>query len=702
MGFLIGCTPHSKYDLKSFPGNSKGVQEVHLTSSNFFQSYATLGDKVSIRFKANIPKDEITLTMNGLTIPISEVTDGQLEGELPISLAISEGEISFSLDYKDAQNNSHSVSKTSDGKIVIVKTTALPPTGLDLSSPSSSPNLESKPVIKISGVEENAEVTLYSDNCTTKLVSGVSLGTEISLATTELTTGEHTFFADQIDFLGNRSACSSASVKYERIKQPFISTWLTTSSNETITLPLVYNYNYDMKVNWGDGTPVQEIKIYNDPNRSHIYKDPGSYIVTIYGICEAWSFASLTISRDKIISITNLGDVGWKNLNGAFKYASNITTVSGGNTSEVTDMSSMFQFAPLAIPDTSSWDTSNVTDMSFLFEDNKSNPDVSNWKTDKVTSFEGMFKNTSIATPNTSNWKTDKAKSMANMFSYASLANPDTSNWNTGEVTTMAYMFNNAPMAEPDTSRWDTRKVTQMNYLFGRARKAKPETYFWNTRNVTDMSSMFESADVATPDTSGPDWSMSKVTSISNMFRFALEANPDTSKWDTSSIFYMNDAFAYTRKANPNVEDWNVSNVINMSSLFNGTMMTTPSLVKWDTRNVKDMSNMFTNTLLANPDLDNWDVTNVTNFNGMFYGAKTASPKLSLWNFAGATTLHHFFELMQIPTSEYDNLLIQIELTSPKSGLSLGGGNSKFSDKGKVARDKLIARGWIITDGGHE
>jgi len=55
-----------------------------------------------------------------------------------------------------------------------------------------------------------------------------------------------------------------------------------------------------------------------------------------------------------------------------------------------------------------------------------------------------------------------------------------------------------------------------------------------------------------------------------------------------------------------------------------------------------------------------------------------------------------------INTSRYSQLLIDMKDTNPNLNVTFGGGTSKYNSAGKVARDILISRGWIITDGGLE
>ena len=83
------------------------------------------------------------------------------------------------------------------------------------------------------------------------------------------------------------------------------------------------------------------------------------------------------------------------------------------DTSNVTNMKSMFNEATNANPDVSKWDTSNVTDMNFMFYKAKNvNPDVSKWNTSNVTDMRGMFYKATKANPDVSKWDTSNVTDM--------------------------------------------------------------------------------------------------------------------------------------------------------------------------------------------------------------------------------------------------------------------------------------------------
>ncbi len=220
----------------------------------------------------------------------------------------------------------------------------------------------------------------------------------------------------------------------------FITKWRILG-NRSLTLPLKpgSSLNYNFTVDWGDGN-TSEVTSFNDSDKVHQYESHGEYKVTIKGLCEG--FQNDSSSRRNLLKVSNLGNMGWKDLSKAFKDNSNLEGVFGGNTSGVTNMSHMFYEARKATPETSGWDTSNVTNMSFMFSYAfKVNPDTSDWDTSSVTNMKGLFYGTQVATPDTSRWDTSSVTDMSLAFSYAAQAIPDTSRWDFSNVTNVHNLF---------------------------------------------------------------------------------------------------------------------------------------------------------------------------------------------------------------------------------------------------------------------
>lgn len=156
----------------------------------------------------------------------------------------------------------------------------------------------------------------------------------------------------------------------------FVSKWQV-AAGERVVLPLPdvdkqgTELRYGFAIDWGDGSTengeLPFIDSHDDNDREHVYAEAGSYTVSIYGMVEGWSFQKIPASKDKIVAVTELGDVGWKSLNGAFDNCQNLVTVQGGDTSKVYDMSSMFAGASSLQLNVSSWDFAKVEDMDEMF-----------------------------------------------------------------------------------------------------------------------------------------------------------------------------------------------------------------------------------------------------------------------------------------------------------------------------------------------
>ena len=272
-------------------------------------------------------------------------------------------------------------------------------------------------------------------------------------------------------------------------KSPFISLWQTMVPKETITLPLRKGFNYDFAVDWGDGSS-SEISSHDDPDRVHTYMSAGTYTVSITGLVQAWHFNNKG-DKDRLLQVTNLGDVDWRNFEGAFRGCLHLTTFRGGNVSGVTNMAQMFSGATNVNPDVAHWDTSSVTNMNALFAGaQRAVPDVSAWDTSRVMNMGRMFSGATSANPNVSGWDTSSVKKMRAMFYGATSADPDVRAWDTSSVTDMNSMFLGAISANPDVSDWNISSVTEIGFMFSNALSANPSVASWDFSGINEHTSV--------------------------------------------------------------------------------------------------------------------------------------------------------------------------------------------------------------------
>ena len=142
------------------------------------------------------------------------------------------------------------------------------------------------------------------------------------------------------------------------------------------------------------------------------------------------------------------------------------------NTSEVTDMSSMFDGCfKLTSLDLSLFDTRNVTDMYLMFSGCQqiTSLDLSNFDTRNVEYMGYMFYDTGLTQLDLSNFDTGKVQLMNDMFDTSSqLKTVDLSSFNTSNVTDMSSMFNECSRLETIYvgNGWNTNKVNDSYDMF--------------------------------------------------------------------------------------------------------------------------------------------------------------------------------------------------------------------------------------------
>ncbi len=159
--------------------------------------------------------------------------------------------------------------------------------------------------------------------------------------------------------------------------RPLVTTWQTTSPNESITIPVGGTIG-TYAVSWGDGS--MSANVIGD--QVHAYEDAGTYTVAITGNFERIHLSGHTTNAPKLQSIEQWGDVSWTSMGSAFYGADNMVynAVDSPDLSDVTDMSSMFHGADSFNGDISGWDVSGVTRMSEMFAEADSfNGDISGW-----------------------------------------------------------------------------------------------------------------------------------------------------------------------------------------------------------------------------------------------------------------------------------------------------------------------------------
>ncbi|MCS3827539.1 surface protein [Salinibacter ruber] len=527
---------------------------------------------------------------------------------------------------------------------------------------------------------------------------------------------------------------------------PFITTWETTSSNESITIPTKGGSNvtdYDFQIDWGDGTT--ETITGDDPDPSHTYSSSGTYTVKISTPNNGQAFPRIYLNNNtpspgdnstKLQSIDQWGSIQWESMEGAFAGAGGITydATDEPDLSGVTSMRQMFSYTQFgrSFQDTNigEWDTSTVTNMEGVFFNASSfNQDISTWDVSNVKNMSRMFWDANRFNQDIGSWDVSSVIDMSLMFIGASRFNQDISDWDTGSVVKMNSMFRDTDEFNQNIGSWDVSSVTDMGSMFWRAESFNQDISAWDVSNVTEMDRMFRdsrfNADISNWDVSNVEtmrrmfkdasffdgkigsWDVSGVTDMSEMFEGAASFNQDISGWDVSNVTDMFEMFLDAVNFNQDISSWDVSSVDRMSGMFEGAASFDQYIGSWNTSNVSRMSRMFEGAKNFNQDIRSWDVSNVRSMASMFQNASSFNQNIGGWDVSNVRdsfsrdAFDNFLTGAELTPENYDALLTgwaQLDLTD---GLTFDAGQSQYTSGAESARQSIIEEeGWTINDGG--
>ncbi len=243
-------------------------------------------------------------------------------------------------------------------------------------------------------------------------------------------------------------------------------------------------------------------------------------------------------------------------------------------------------------------------------------------------------------------------------------------------VTDMSWAFYNCVSLTtiPNMENWNTGMVKRMDLMFSGCTNFNQPIGNWNTSNVTNMTSMFSGCTNFNQPIGS--WDVSKVTNINSMFYNCKEFNQPLNNWNTGAIEIMVGAFLATEKFNQPLNKWNVSAC-------------------------KNMNGMFQNAIAFNQPLNNWNVSNVENFQQTFENAKNFNQELGSWKINILANFKMAFNGSGIDSTNYSNTLIGwSNNSSTPNNILLDAVGKKYLPYALSAREKLIAKGWTINDGG--
>ena len=319
-----------------------------------------------------------------------------------------------------------------------------------------------------------------------------------------------------------------------------IDTTLPGSASNTFILPLGSG-DFDFNIDWGDSISESST---SSADLTHVYSMTGIYQIKISGTFPYLLFDN-AMDEKKLLSVQNLGDVGWTSFCESFYRCSNLTsfTVGDANTAAVTDFQGMFGLCTiLNAGDIDKLDVSGALTLKTMFQrcDNF-NQYIGSWNTSNVTTMENMFDNCRHFNQYIGSWDTSSVTNMESMLKNCQDFNQNINLWDVSKVRDMTSMFASCFDFNEDIRSWDTSRATTMFDMFANTKAFNQDIGSWNTSRVTNIRSMFSNADAFNQDIGA--WDTSSVTNMFNTFSGAHAFNQDISSWNIESVTNMRDMF---------------------------------------------------------------------------------------------------------------------------------------------------------------
>lgn len=252
--------------------------------------------------------------------------------------------------------------------------------------------------------------------------------------------------------------------------------------------------------------------------------------------------------------------------------------------------------------------------------------------------------------------------------------------WDMSGVTDMERMFSSDALFDDDLSAWDVSGVTTFQSCFLGCsvftNGGQPLT--WTTTSMTTMHTMLQGCDLFNQPL--PNLDVSVCTSTYRAFN-----NCDIFNQDLSHLVF----------------GVNVSLAEMFRSCFaynNGGV----ALTWGGTSFITSLKETFITCSVFNADVSSWDTSNVTTMEGTFRNCSAYDrDDAASWDITSITTAADMFNGVTLSTANYNAILEAWEAQVEPTGIVFGGGSSKHSGAGTVARGVLATTStWTITDGG--
>ena len=258
---------------------------------------------------------------------------------------------------------------------------------------------------------------------------------------------------------------------------PFEFTMRTTTNSEQIELPITVDGIG--KINWGDGSPLEDAK---EVNRFHTYTNSGDYVVTISSIGHRFYFFTYGSSKTKIVDISKWGINGWNHLNGLSLFGCSNMDISATDISQINNtnkaLNSLFSGCSSLV-----WNSSvgDITVESSSYNGTFTNTPLFNYQ---ITNWSGVASvvNKSMFSGSGYNKHVDNLVkpitiNVDSMFLNNIVFNQDIVGWDSSNVSLWSNFMSNAQAFEKDLSHLDFSSATTL-YRFMFLKSSYPPAFY--------------------------------------------------------------------------------------------------------------------------------------------------------------------------------------------------------------------------------
>ena len=276
-------------------------------------------------------------------------------------------------------------------------------------------------------------------------------------------------------------------------------------------------------------------------------------------------------------------------------------------------------------------DTSLITDMSELFQNSKrvNFEGLETWNTSNVVNMSSMFELAENFNYNINSWDVSKVENMSKMFWECKKFNQPLNKWNISNVNNVQSMFGNCSIFNQNIENWNTSNIKIFSFMFYNCLNFNQPLGKWDTSNVINTAGMFMNCRNFNQNIN--NWNVSKLEYANSMFYNCLNFNQPLGKWDTSNVISTAGMFMNCRNFNQNINNWNVSKLEYANSMFEECWNFNQPLDNWKTSNLKYVSNMFKFCYEFNQPLNTWDTSKIIEMDYVFHKAEKFNQPLNTW-----------------------------------------------------------------------